>query len=117
MLCFLVTQEVHELELDRQNRLLPVDYGDVCLNYDKAWFIERGIDPPADLWALIEAQMLAEAEPETGSESDTASGEAFGEPGDGDSGGAEVVSLSRWRTSRATMSLIAAAAVAFFLLI
>jgi thiamine transport system substrate-binding protein len=43
-----------ELELDSQNRLLPVDYGDVCLNYDKAWFIERGIDPPADLNALKE---------------------------------------------------------------
>jgi thiamine transport system substrate-binding protein len=43
-----------ELELDPQNRLLPVDYGDVCLNYDKAWFVERGIDPPADLDALKE---------------------------------------------------------------
>jgi thiamine transport system substrate-binding protein len=42
------------LELDPQNRLLPVDYGDVCLNYDRAWFIERGIDPPADLNALKE---------------------------------------------------------------
>jgi thiamine transport system substrate-binding protein len=41
-----------ELQLDPQNRLLPVDYGDVCLNYDKAWFSERGIDPPADLNAL-----------------------------------------------------------------
>lgn len=41
-----------QLELDPQNRLLPVDYGDVCLNYDKAWFAERGIDPPADLNTL-----------------------------------------------------------------
>jgi thiamine transport system substrate-binding protein len=41
-----------QLELDAQNRLLPVDYGDVCMNYDKAWFAERGIDPPADLNAL-----------------------------------------------------------------
>ena len=41
-----------QLELDPQNRLLPVDYGDVCLNYDKAWFAERGINPPSDLNAL-----------------------------------------------------------------
>jgi len=41
-----------QLELDPQNRLLPVDYGDVCLNYDKAWFAEHGIDPPSDLDAL-----------------------------------------------------------------
>jgi thiamine transport system substrate-binding protein len=41
-----------ELKLDPQNRLLPVDYGDVCLNYDKAWFNEQGISPPADLNAL-----------------------------------------------------------------
>ena len=41
-----------DLMLDPQDRLLPVDYGDVCLNYDKAWFAEQGIDPPADLSAL-----------------------------------------------------------------
>ncbi len=38
-----------ELELDPQHRLLPVDYGDVCLNYDKAWFDEQGIAPPEGL--------------------------------------------------------------------
>lgn len=27
-----------ELQLDPKDRLLPVDFGDVCLNYDKAWF-------------------------------------------------------------------------------
>jgi len=43
-----------DLELDSGHYLLPVDYGDVCLNYDKAWFAERGIDPPADLSALID---------------------------------------------------------------
>jgi thiamine transport system substrate-binding protein len=45
----MLTNVPDELELDTQHRLLPVDYGDVCLNYDKAWFVERGIDPPADL--------------------------------------------------------------------
>jgi len=48
----LLDQVPDQLELDPQYRLLPVDYGDVCLNYDKAWFAEHGIDPPADLNAL-----------------------------------------------------------------
>ncbi len=43
-----------ELELDPEHRLLPVDYGDVCLNYDKAWFAERGVEPPANLEALTD---------------------------------------------------------------
>jgi thiamine transport system substrate-binding protein len=38
-----------DLKLDPSYRLLPVDYGDVCLNYDKAWFEEQGLAPPADL--------------------------------------------------------------------
>jgi thiamine transport system substrate-binding protein len=42
------------LELDPEHRLLPVDYGDVCLNYDKAWFAEHAIQPPADLEALAD---------------------------------------------------------------
>lgn len=37
------------LELDDQHRALPVDYGDVCLNYDKAWFEAEGLEPPANL--------------------------------------------------------------------
>jgi thiamine transport system substrate-binding protein len=38
-----------ELELDPQHRLLPVDFGDVCLNFDKAWFAGKGLAPPATL--------------------------------------------------------------------
>jgi len=41
------------LQLDAQNRLLPVDYGDVCLNYDKGWFAQKGIAPPHNLESLI----------------------------------------------------------------
>ncbi|MCG6909889.1 MAG: thiamine ABC transporter substrate-binding protein, partial [Deltaproteobacteria bacterium] len=37
------------LKLDPQNRLLPVDFGDVCLNYDKGWFAENGMQPPSCL--------------------------------------------------------------------
>jgi len=43
-----------QYKLDPQNRLLPVDYGDVCLNYDKAWFAKKGLNPPANLEALIQ---------------------------------------------------------------
>ena len=38
-----------DLKLDPTFRLLPVDYGDVCLNYDKQWFSAKGLAPPARL--------------------------------------------------------------------
>ncbi len=28
--------------LDPEHRVTPIDYGDVCLNYDKAWFADVG---------------------------------------------------------------------------
>ena len=30
------------------HELTPVDYGDVCINYDKAWFAAKGLPPPPD---------------------------------------------------------------------
>jgi thiamine transport system substrate-binding protein len=44
------------LEIDPQHRALPVDYGDVCLNYDKAWFTEQGLTPPANLEDLVKPE-------------------------------------------------------------
>ncbi len=41
------------LQLDRENRLLPLSYGDVCLNYDKEWFKKRNVTPPTDLADLL----------------------------------------------------------------
>lgn len=38
-----------EFELDPEHRALPVDFGDVCLNYDVAYFENEGIDPPENL--------------------------------------------------------------------
>jgi thiamine transport system substrate-binding protein len=35
--------------LDHEHRVAPIDHGEVCLNYDKAWFAERGIAPPESL--------------------------------------------------------------------
>ena len=38
-----------ELALDPEHRVTPIDHGEVCLNYDKAWFASRGLAPPLDL--------------------------------------------------------------------
>jgi len=35
-----------EFKLDPSNRALPVDYGDVCINYDKAYFTENNLALP-----------------------------------------------------------------------
>jgi thiamine transport system substrate-binding protein len=45
-----------EFKLDPENRLLPVDYGDVCLNYDKGWFSERGLAPPGNIEDLVKEE-------------------------------------------------------------
>jgi len=38
-----------EFKLDLKNRALPVDYGDVCLNYSKAFFSKNDLPVPASL--------------------------------------------------------------------
>ena len=42
--------------LDDEHRVTPVDHGEVCLNYDKAWFAERRIAPPDSLDDLTAAR-------------------------------------------------------------
>ncbi|WP_373466037.1 thiamine ABC transporter substrate binding subunit [Streptomyces sp. V3I8] len=37
-----------------KHRVTPVDSGDVCVNYDKAWFSERKLAPPASFADLAE---------------------------------------------------------------
>ncbi len=44
------------LELDDSYHLLPVDYGDVCLNYDKNWFAQNTQAPPVSLLDLVEPE-------------------------------------------------------------
>lgn len=39
--------------LDPEHRVTPIDHGEVCLNYDKAWFAEHGIAPPTTLEELV----------------------------------------------------------------
>lgn len=36
-----------------QERLTPIDYGDVCLNYDKAFFKDKNLAPPQSLEDLL----------------------------------------------------------------
>jgi len=42
-----------EFRLDPQNRALPVDYGDVCINYDRAFFEKNELAVPTSLGDLI----------------------------------------------------------------
>jgi thiamine transport system substrate-binding protein len=42
-------------KLDASNGALPVDYGDVCLNYDKAYFANHNLQPPGSLEDLTKA--------------------------------------------------------------
>lgn len=43
-------------ELDTEHRALPVDFGDVCLNYEKAYFEENNLEPPLNLEDLLDPQ-------------------------------------------------------------
>jgi thiamine transport system substrate-binding protein len=45
-----------EFRLDSQNRALPVDYGDVCINYDKAYFADNNLAVPASLEDLTKPE-------------------------------------------------------------
>ena len=45
-----------EFQLDPEKRALPVDYGDVCLNYDIAYFAGQSLAPPASLDDLLEPE-------------------------------------------------------------
>lgn len=42
------------LLLDDEHRVTPIDYGDVCLNYDKAFFGERELPVPTTLDDLVD---------------------------------------------------------------
>lgn len=59
-----------EFQLDAKNRALPVDYGDVCINYSKAFFDKNGLQPPASLDDLKKSEykdMLVVENPATSS--------------------------------------------------
>ena len=59
-----------EFKLDPSNRALPVDYGDVCINYDKAYFADRKLRVPQSLEELTKPEykdLLAVENPATSS--------------------------------------------------
>ncbi len=45
-----------EFKLDASNQVIPVDFGDVCINYDKAYFADKGLDVPATLEDLLKPE-------------------------------------------------------------
>jgi thiamine transport system substrate-binding protein len=45
-----------EFRLDPESRALPVDYGDVCINYDKRYFAEHNLAVPQSLEELTEPE-------------------------------------------------------------
>lgn len=66
----LLAEVPDELELDSSYQLLPVDFGDVCLNYDKDWFAEQDLEVPQSLADLIDpayAGLLVAENPATSS--------------------------------------------------
>jgi len=59
-----------EFKLDPSNRALPVDYGDVCINYDKAYFAQKNLPLPQTLEDLAKPEykgMLVMENPATSS--------------------------------------------------
>lgn len=59
-----------EFQLDSEKRALPVDYGDVCLNYDVAALKDAGLTPPASLEDLLKPEykgLLVVEDPATSS--------------------------------------------------
>jgi thiamine transport system substrate-binding protein len=59
-----------EFQLDSEHRATPVDYGDVCINFDKAYFAERDLGVPEtfdDLTAPEYRGLLVAENPATSS--------------------------------------------------
>jgi len=52
----MVDQIPEEFKLDPQNRAIPVDYGDVCINYDRAYFTENSLAVPQSLEDLVKPE-------------------------------------------------------------
>ena len=66
----LLAQIPAEFKLDPQERALPVDYGDVCINYDKAYFATHNLPVPVTLEDLAKpaySRLLVVENPATSS--------------------------------------------------
>lgn len=66
----LLDQIPAKFQLDTQNRALPVDFSDVCINYDKSYFQENNLPIPQSFQDLLEPAyqgLLAVENPATSS--------------------------------------------------
>jgi thiamine transport system substrate-binding protein len=66
----MLAQIADEYKLDPQDRALPVDFGDVCLNYDKAYFADHNLAVPQSFQALARPEykeLLVAEDPSTSS--------------------------------------------------
>jgi thiamine transport system substrate-binding protein len=94
-----------DLQLDPQNRLLPVDFGYVNLNYDRNWFEQQGLSVPQTLRDLTRPEyrgLLVAPNPATSSPGLAfllATVAAFGEEGN-------YTYLDFWRELRANDVLV-----------
>ena len=48
-----------EFKLDASNNALPIDFGDVCINYDKAYFAEKNLTVPSSFEDLLKPEYNA----------------------------------------------------------
>jgi thiamine transport system substrate-binding protein len=65
-----ITRVPEALQLDPEHRVTPIDFGDVCINYDKKWFASRNMEIPrslADLTARRYRGLLVVQDPSTSS--------------------------------------------------
>ncbi len=52
-----LSEVADDVQLDKdEHRVTPVDTGDICVNYDKAYFTERKLDPPTSFDDLIKPE-------------------------------------------------------------
>ena len=66
----MLTEIADEFKLDLSNRALPVDYGDVCINYDKNYFAEKDLVVPQSFEDLAKPEykdLLVVEDPATSS--------------------------------------------------
>jgi thiamine transport system substrate-binding protein len=52
----LLEQVDQDYVLDPEHRVTPIDHGEVCVNYDKAWFADREVEPPRSLADLTDSR-------------------------------------------------------------
>jgi thiamine transport system substrate-binding protein len=60
--------DVNELLVDEEARATPIDFGDVCVNYDAEWFASEGVPIPSSLAELTDplyASLLVVEDPST----------------------------------------------------